>query len=272
MPVVVDDVVAIGYARRRPLPQVPVQPLGHGHGLALADRIAMRHVPCLAPRGLADQLALPDQLRRDAERHGRAPLAALLEHHARLSPRIEDHLALVRTERARLLHVDCLARAHRHHCAPRVEVVGRLGHHGAPGVEVVGRLGEDAVDGLVLEDLAQVLLLLRTARAVALLLHEVGRVVHRARIHVAHVGDLHARHLERALHDGRAASLFTAAHEREPHAIRRRIRAKRPTGGRNEERARPAEDKFFSVHGAHCSAIPRRRQARLAHYQRFQVG
>ena len=210
----------------------------------------MRHVPRLAPDRLADQFALAHELRRDAERHGRTPLAALLEHHARLPPRVEDDLALARTERARLLHVHGLARAHR--------------HHGAPRVEVVGRLGEDAVHARIVEDLAQVLLLLWTARAVALLLHEVGGVVHRARIHVAHVGDLHPRHLERALHHGRAAPFFAAADKREPHAVRRRICTERLTGGRDEERARPSDDKFFSVHGAHCSAIPRRRQVRLA--------
>ena len=69
VPVVVDHVVAKRLARRGPLPDVPVEPLGNGDRLTLPDGVAARHVPGLAPDRFADERAAPHFRRRHAERN-----------------------------------------------------------------------------------------------------------------------------------------------------------------------------------------------------------
>ena len=78
VPVVVDDVVAIGGARRRALPQLVVEVRGDGHTFAATDRLASIRIPGLGEVGATDD-AVPDRLHGlDAARSG-APLRAHLD-------------------------------------------------------------------------------------------------------------------------------------------------------------------------------------------------
>ena len=111
---------------------------------------------------------------------------------------------------------------------------------------MVGRLGDDAVEIAVFQHLAQILFLLRLEAAELLDLG--GGPVARARIDVAHVGDLDARHLHRSLHDGLATPLFVAAHDSQPHAIRSGRVAKRTARRSDRKGACARFDKVSSVH------------------------
>ena len=65
---------------------------------------------------------------------------------------------------------------------------------GGRGVPVVGGGDDDRVDGLVVENFAQVLRLLR--RIALHLVHVVVRLAHAALVHVAHPGHLHAGEID----------------------------------------------------------------------------
>src|SRR4029077_5857813 len=102
VPVVVDDVVAIRGARRRPLPELVVEIRGNGRGLSLADADARVGVPTAREIRGAD-LATPNVVQRLEEMRPRARLSAQLDPSVVLPRRFHEELVFTRIVSARLL-------------------------------------------------------------------------------------------------------------------------------------------------------------------------
>ena len=232
VPVVVNDVVAVVAARRGALPELPVEPLRNGGRFAAADRGAVGHIPALRPLELSDDSRRTDIVDGFAVRKRSAALIAHLEDRARLIPGVDYDFALTRTEAAGLLHIDRLARAHREHRRIRVPVVGRYRN--------------DAVDRLVFQNLAQILLLAGLDAGDFLDLG--GGEIKRARIDIADIGDFHPGDFQCRTHDLSTPPLGVAADHRQPHAVRGRIRAERLTGRRDEKSSGTGLDEISPVH------------------------
>ena len=161
---------------RRPGPQVVVHARGHVGDRRVADRVAplvaqpARHVD------LADQ-ALAHLLHAFLHRFRRADLAALLHHAVVLARRRHNLPGFEDVVRARLLHVNVLARL--------------AGPDGLQCMPVVGRGDGDGVDGLVVQELAHILEALRRFLPAGFhALYEIGhvRLVDIRNGHQLHVG------------------------------------------------------------------------------------
>src|SRR5690606_31860519 len=124
MPVVMDDVVLVRAARRGPLPEIEVEPVGDLGRLTLSDRLARVPVPRARVIDAADHAAAELFHRFDDE--GVAP--PLVPHltDARMLARGLDHeLAFARRVAAGLLDVDMLPGRARENRRRRVPVVRR---------------------------------------------------------------------------------------------------------------------------------------------------
>ncbi len=146
VPVVGLDVVLVGLARRRALPQIPVERGRHGNRLAVADGFPRIVIPALGEVGAADQarVDLVDDL--DGVR-GRALLGAHLHQLAVFLLRFDQQRALAGIVAAGFFNVDVLP--------------GLKSEDGHRRMPVIGRGDGDGVDILALENLAKVLLALR---------------------------------------------------------------------------------------------------------------
>src|SRR5690242_2214666 len=142
VPVVVDDVVAVGRVRRRPLPQLVVQVGRHRRPLPASDTRPGVGVPGAPQIRLADD-PLADRLDQLDGTRGGALLRAHLDDALMLALRLDEQLALMRVVPARFLHVDVLAGLHGQQRRRRVPVVGRGDHQGVHGL-VLERFAEIA--------------------------------------------------------------------------------------------------------------------------------
>ena len=232
VPVVVDDVVAVFAARSRALPKFPIEPLRDCGRLAAANRSTIRHIPALAPLEFPDNSARTDVINRLLVRERSAALVAHLEYHARLVPGVDENLAFTRAEAARLLDIDGLARTH--------------SEHRRIGMPVIGRNGNDAVNRLILENLAQILLLARLIAGSLLDLR--SSEIERTRIYIAHPGNLNARHLQRRTQNLGTTTLGVATDHCEAHTVGRRIHAEGLACRSDEKCAGTCFDEISSVH------------------------
>ena len=179
---------------------------------------------------------------------GAAALRAELEHGAGLSLDGGEDLRLAGGHADGLLEIERLAGLHRPDAGEHVPVVGRRHDH--------------AVDVRILEDVADIVELLRLVAADALDL--AGGVGARGGVHVAHGRDLGVLHLARAAHHlvaapARALRVHAvaraverragASHHAEADAVRRRARAEGLAGRGDEERAAACLEEGSSVHG-----------------------
>src|SRR5262249_48788587 len=110
MPVVVNQVVAVTPAGRRPLPELVIEPGRRRRGLPTADRIAMVRVPAARVVDAPDLARAHGPDRLSQTRPGTA-LAPHLDDAIVLACRLDQQLALAGIVTARLLDVDVLPRA-----------------------------------------------------------------------------------------------------------------------------------------------------------------
>jgi len=209
VPRIMHNIVLIRAARRRALPQIPIQPLRRSNLVAFADRPALRRIPAARKTRRADQAAvnLFDHL---LVHRGRTALAAHLENRAVFFSRLDQHLALAGVERHRFLHIDRLARLHRHQRGRGMPMIRRGAHH--------------RVHALVFQHPPQIFLCL--GRLLRPLEHLGRRLAARTRVHIAHGRDLHTRQTRQRLHQAEPAPLDVTPHHRHTHRVGRCALAK----------------------------------------------
>ena len=133
-----------GHVRRRPQPHLPVEALGNRSVRRLSPSLLAdgSALPRMAERHLSDQAAL-DDLGSPLEIPSRALHGARLDDALVCARRLHHLLPLVHVHGCRFLYEDILA------------LLACLDGH--VGVPVIRRRDADGVDGLVLEDFAEVL-------------------------------------------------------------------------------------------------------------------
>ncbi len=240
VPVVVDDVVAVGAFRRGALPEIVIEPLRHGRFFPAADRWAETGVIAAGGQHAADHAGFHGLDGGDDVRHA-AALVAHLDAPPVMAGGPDDHLGLPRVVAGRLLDVDVFA--------------GGAGHDGGGCVPVVWRGDGEDIQLPVLENLANVLGGLR--RAARRFLHLGGRAGEHAAIHVADPGDFDIR-LRGPSADVRASTIVEP-HDGHPQQPRRRGAGKDGRSGGEGSGAQRGEGSNkraaveFSVHGSYFS-------------------
>src|SRR5213080_2681377 len=217
VPIVMNDVVAIGGVGRRALPQLVVQVSGDGHRFPAADRRPGVGIPDASEIGLSDG-ALLDRL-HDLDRAGRGALLRPHLHHTLVfALRLDEQLAFARVVPARLLHVDVFPRLH--------------GEQRGRRMPVVGRRDDERVHVLVPERLAEVT---QPLGSFALDARDGGDALgEHQRIDVADVGHFGVSCPGEAPRQRHAAAV--QAHYRDSHFF-----ARRPEPGRNPRRSHEAQ-------------------------------